>query len=583
MDVLNLRGVLTLDKSEYDRGLETAEQGARSFGGRFSKAAKVGAAAAAALGVAAGYAGKKIVDGAKQVAEYGDKVDKMSQKIGISAEAYQKWDYVMQRAGGNVDQLKMGMKTLSQQAEKNSDAFQKLGISQEEVKNLNQEELFERTIKGLSDMEAGTERTALASQLLGRAGADMGPLLNQGSKAIEEQMEIAEKYGMVMPEETVKASAAFEDSMTTMQMTAQGLKNRLLGEFLPSMTKVTDGIAKLFTGDMSGLDDVADGIKKFIAKIGEMAPKVLEAGGKLVIELAKGIVKKIPDILDSAKSLAENIINGLQKHTKNLGATLSGVVETIGAFIKENAPVLIPAALDLLMSIAKGILQAIPSIIKVLPTVFTSIVSAFKNYNWGNVGRMLLKGIAGGLRAGGGLLKSAVSKPISAVKNAISNGFKAAKDKAVGWMQALKDGVTKKINSAKDAVKKVVDKIKKFFPVKVGKLFSGWIPKITLKTNKNKDSASTSSSVKHEKFAKAMNQPYMFTKPTIFNQQEAGEAGDEMLYGKKSLMDDITTAIQRGGGKTVNITNHITINGAEDPEGYMQRFVRSMEVQMRTA
>lgn len=583
MDVLNLRGVLTLDKSEYDRGLETAEQGARSFGGRFSKAAKVGAAAAAALGVAAGYAGKKIVDGAKQVAEYGDKVDKMSQKIGISAEAYQKWDYVMQRAGGNVDQLKMGMKTLSQQAEKNSDAFQKLGISQEEVKNLNQEELFERTIKGLSDMEAGTERTALASQLLGRAGADMGPLLNQGSKAIEEQMEIAEKYGMVMPEETVKASAAFEDSMTTMQMTAQGLKNRLLGEFLPSMTKVTDGIAKLFTGDMSGLDDVADGIKKFIGKIGEMAPKVLEAGGKLVIELAKGIVKKIPDILDSAKSLAENIINGLQKHTKNLGATLSGVVETIGAFIKENAPVLIPAALDLLMSIAKGILQAIPSIIKVLPTVFVSIVSAFKNYNWGNVGRMLLKGIAGGLRAVGGLLKSAVSKPINAVKNAISNGFKAAKDKAVGWMQALKDGVTKKINSVKDAVKKVVDKIKKFFPVKVGKLFSGWIPKITLKTNKNKDSASTSSSVKHEKFAKAMNQPYMFTKPTIFNQQEAGEAGDEMLYGKKSLMDDITTAIQRGGGKTVNITNHITINGAEDPEVYMQRFVRSMEVQMRTA
>ena len=128
MDVLTLRGVLTLDKSEYDRGLETAEQGARSFGGRFSKAAKVGAAAAAALGVAAGYAGKKIVDGAKQVAEYGDKVDKMSQKIGISAEAYQKWNYVMKLSDVNIDSLKMGMKTLSQQAEKNSDAFQKLGI-----------------------------------------------------------------------------------------------------------------------------------------------------------------------------------------------------------------------------------------------------------------------------------------------------------------------------------------------------------------------------------------------------------------------------------------------------------------------
>ena len=581
MDVLTLRGVLTLDKSEYDRGLETAEQGAHSFGGRFSKAAKVGVAAAAALGVAAGYAGKKIVDGAKQVAEYGDNVDKMSQKIGISAEAYQKWDYVMQRAGGNVDQLKMGMKTLSQQAEKNSDAFQKLGISQEEVQSLNQEELFERTIKGLSDMEAGTERTALASQLLGRAGADMGPLLNQGSAAIEEQKKKKKKYGMVMPDATVKASAAFEDSMTTMQMTAQGLKNRLLGELLPSMTQVTDGLALMFTGDMSGLDDVADGIKKFIGKIGDMAPKILEVGGKLVIELIKGLVKKIPDILDSAKSLAENIINGLQENTKNLGATLSGVVETIGTFIKENAPILIPAALDLLMSIAKGILQAIPSIIKVLPTVFVSIVNAFKNYNWGNVGRMLLKGVAGGLRAVGGLLKSAVSKPISAVKNAISNGFKAAKDKAVSYMQALKDGIKKKIDSAKSAVKKVVDKIKNFFPVNVGKIFKGWIPKISLKSKKDKDKASTSSSVTRDRnFAKAMNQPYMFKERTEFY---AGEAGDEFLYGKSALMNDIKSAVHGEGGKNVNITNHITINGAEDPEAYMQKFVRSMEIQMRTA
>lgn len=550
MDVLTLRGVLTLDKSEYDRGLETAEQGAHSFSGRFSKAAKVGVAAAAALGVAAGYAGKKIVDGAKQVAEYGDKVDKMSQKIGISAEAYQKWDYVMQRAGGNVDQLKMGMKTLSQQAEKNSDAFQKLGISQEEVQSLNQEELFERTIKGLSDMEAGTERTALASQLLGRAGADMGPLLNQGSKAIEEQMEIAEKYGMVMPDATVKASAAFEDSMTTMQMTAQGLKNRLLGEFLPAMTKVTDGISKLFIGDMSGIDDIVSGIKGFIGQIGEMIPTMIETGGELVIGLIQGLVEKIPDLLNSAKELAMNIITGLTQSTQNLGSTLSGIVGKIATFITQNAPILIPAALNLIMSLARGLMQAIPTIISVLPQVIMSIVNTIISYDWLSVGRMVIKGVAGGIKAAGGVLKSAVSRPINAVKTAISNGFKAAKDKAVQWMQSLKDGVKKKIDSAKDAVKKVVDKIKNFFPVSVGKIFSGWIPKIKLFTKKSGDSASTDSSVSHTRFAKAMSQPYLFTKPTIFNQDIAGEAGDEMLYGRTALMSDIKAAVGAGNVDT---------------------------------
>lgn len=582
MDVLTLRGVLTLDKSEYDRGLETAEEGARSFGGRFSKAAKVGAAAATALGVATGYAGKKIVDGAKQVAEYGDHVDKMSQKIGISAEAYQKWNYVMQLSDVNIDSLKMGMKTLSQQAEKNSDAFQKLGISQEEVQSLNQEELFERTIKGLSDMEAGTERTALASQLLGRAGADMAPLLNQGSKAIEEQMEIAEKYGMVMPDATVKASAAFQDSMTTMQMTAQGLKNRLLGEFLPSMTQVTDGIAKLFTGDMSGLDDVVDGIEGFIGKIGEMAPKVLEAGGKLAMELLKGLIKKLPDLISAGGQMLGKLLEGLQKAVSGAGGTIGNIISALVQFVTTNAPMMIQAALSLALALAQGLVQAIPTIIESIPKIISGIVETLTGFDWAAVGKTVLELLASGLRAAGGLLKSAVTKPISAVKTAISNGFSAAKEKAISYMQALKDGITKKINSAKDAVKKVVDKIKNFFPVSVGKIFSGWIPKISLKATKKGDSASTSSSVSHTKFAKAVNQPYLFTRPTVFNQDIAGETADEMLYGKKSLMDDITEAMQRGGGKTVNITNNITVSGAENPEDFAERFARKLKLDMRT-
>ena len=585
MDVLTLRGVLTLDKSEYDRGLDTAEQSARSFGGRFSKAAKVGAAAAAALGVAAGYAGKKIVDGAKQVAEYGDKVDKMSQKIGISAEAYQKWDYVMQRAGGNVDQLKMGMKTLSQQAEKNSDAFQKLGISQEEVQSLNQEELFERTIKGLSDMEAGTERTALASQLLGRAGADMGPLLNQGSKAIEEQMEIAEKYGMVMPDATVKASAAFEDSMTTMQMTAQGLKNRLLGEFLPSMTQVTDGIAKLFTGDMSGLDDVVAGIEGFISKIGEMAPKVLSAGGKLAMELLKGLIKKLPDLISAGGQMLGKLLEGLQNAASGAGGTIGNIISALVQFVTANAPMMIQAALSLALALAQGLVQAIPTIIASIPKIISGIVETLTGFDWAAVGKTVLSLLANGMRAAAGLLKSAVTKPISAVKTAISSGFNAAKEKAISYMQALKDGVKKKIDSAKDAVKKVVNKIKGFFPISVGKIFSGWIPKISLKANKKGDSATTTSSVSHTRFAKAANQPYLFTRPTVFNQDIAGETTDEMLYGKSALMQDIKTAVSDSGvgGQVVTIYNNITVNGAENAEDFAERLARKMKLDMRTA
>lgn len=554
MDVLNLRGVLTLDKSQYDKGLADADTGAHSFGGRFSKAMKVGAVAVAALGAATAVAGKKLVSGAMDVAKYGDHVDKMSQKIGISAEAYQKWDYVMQRAGGNVDQLKMGMKTLSQQAEKNSDAFQKLGISQEEVKSLNQEQLFERTIKGLSDMEAGTERTALATQLLGRAGADMGPLLNQGSAAIEEQMEIAEKYGMVMPDATVKASAAFEDSLTTLQMTTQGLKNRLLGEFLPAMTKVTDGLAKMFIGDMSGLDDIVSGVKGFISKIGEMAPKVLEVGGKIMLQLLQGLVQKIPEILAAGGELMGKLLEGLQNAVGGASGTIANIVVAIGQFLSSNAPKLLQAAITLMVTLAQGLLQALPTIIASIPQIISGIVQTFASFDWLSIGKSLIQGIANGISAAGGALLSIVQSVVASVAEAVSSKFRAIKATASSIWNAIKTAITTPINAAKSTVDTAIDKIKskvdtvKNLGKKAFNILTGLhVPKIHISGGSPPfgiGGKGTRPSISVDWNKKAYNNPFLFTSPTVVPGFGDG-VGGEIVYGHKNLMNDITEAVNK--------------------------------------
>ena len=70
----------------------------------------------------------------------------------------------------------------------------------------------------------------------------------------------------------------------------------------------------------------------------------------------------------------------------------------------------------------------------------------------------------------------------------------------------------------------------------------------------------------------------MFTKPTVFEQKVAGEAGDEMLYGKSALMRDIREATS---GNSVQITNYITVEGSESPEDFAERFVRKMKLDMR--
>ena len=75
---------------------------------------------------------------------------------------------------------------------------------------------------------------------------------------------------------------------------------------------------------------------------------------------------------------------------------------------------------------------------------------------------------------------------------------------------------------------------------------------------------------------KAMDTPYVFSKATLFG---AGEAGDEVLYGRSALLRDIQAAA--GNGRNVTITNNISVDGAENPEQYAQRFARELRRQVR--
>lgn len=480
MDAITLRAVMTLDKSQYEQGLDTAEKNANSFSGRFSKAMKVGGAAVAAVGAASVVMGKKFVDGIKATAAYGDNVDKMSQKIGISAESYQKWDYVMQRAGMSVDTLKMGMKTLSSQAEKNSDAFQRLGISQEEVANLSKEDLLQKTIEGLAGMEDSTERTALATQLLGRAGADMGPLLNGGTEAIKEQMEMAEKYGMVMSDDVVKASATFEDSVTTMSMTLQGLKNRMMGEFLPAATKVTDGLGKLFMGDMSGVDDIKKGIDEVLAKISKMIPKIIEIGGEIVMQLATSLIKSIPKLAKSATSIILSLVMYIVKALPQMVTAAIQILVTLVNGISKALPLLIPAAVDaiiqitmalidnidllvdaaitLALAIAEGLIKAIPQLVKAIPKIVSALFLA------------LLKSLPKFLGAGGSLVleivKGFLSK-VSVFKDAVTSVFNSIKKIIVNIVTATKNVVATVFNVMRNRIvtpiKNAVNSVKNLF------------------------------------------------------------------------------------------------------------------------
>lgn len=405
MNVFDLFARISLDSSEYEKSLDDTGKKTTSFidklGSGLSTAATVGTAALTATASAVTAVGAGLVNATGSVAEYGDNIDKMSQKMGISAEAYQEWDAIMQHSGTSIEALKPSMKTLAQQAQEGSDAFQKLGISQEEVANLSQEDLFSKVISGLQSMEEGTERTALTSELLGRGAVELGALLNTSAEDTEAMRQKVHELGGVMSDEAVKASAAYQDSLQDMSTAFDSLSRNLMSNFLPGITGVMDGLTQIFSGDYEGgIEKISEGVDTVTSSLIEQLPKALEVGVSIIESVSQSILENIPAILpalvdlvmsisqmfienlpllvDTGMEIITQLMNGLTNALPSLMSAIANVIVTIATKLTDPDTILsfVNAALQMLIALADGFVKAIPVIVKALPQIIDNIIKS---------------------------------------------------------------------------------------------------------------------------------------------------------------------------------------------------------------
>lgn len=244
---------------------------------------------------------------ATDVAAAGDEIDKNSQKIGISAKAYQEWAYVFERAGTDVEKLRAGMTKLSDVITDATNgsasaaaALSAVGLSIEQLNGLSQEEQLDLVIAALQGMETGAARTAAGIDLLSESATDLAAVLNMSAEEVDALKQEANEYGMVMSDDAVASSAAFADSLTRLNGTVDGLKRNLVGQLLPGITEVMDGIAALAAGSDNAAQTIAGGTQNIISSLGEMVPQAIG----IVQSMATAILQAAPQIAGGLISCA---------------------------------------------------------------------------------------------------------------------------------------------------------------------------------------------------------------------------------------------------------------------------------------
>ena len=339
MDVFDLVAKITLDSSEYDQSLGKAGDSLEDFGRTQSNPKNSplkSAAAFSALAVASSKVASSLWSTTKEQAAYGDNIDKMSQKMNMSAEAYQEWDFIMQHNGTTMESLKASMKTLATAAENGNEAFKLLGITQEEIASLDSEELFSKTITALQNVQDDTQRTYIAGKLLGRGATELGALLNMTAEDTEAMRQQIHELGGIMSDEGVKAAAAFQDSQQNLDTSLQGLKNTLAEQILPVASQAMDGLSGL-AGEIT---EFADEHPKMVEAFGAVAGSVSLLGAALG---TIGAAKKSADFLgltDAFKSV-KTWASGAATSVGDLAVALSGgsLIAGLGLIAGMAAPV----------------------------------------------------------------------------------------------------------------------------------------------------------------------------------------------------------------------------------------------------
>lgn len=663
MELFKIFGTVGVKIDEASQALDqiTSEAGetASTLGSKFEAAgSKVTAMgkAFAPVSLAAGAAGGLLLKGAKDTAAYTDNIDKMSQKLGISRKAYQEWDYILSQNGASIDSMKMGMKsltssldTVSQSGSTAGTAFERLGISYDQLQGKSQEEVFEMTITALQGVQDETERAALANKLFGRSGQELAPLLNSGAGSVEELKQKAHELGLVLDDETIDAGVNMTDALDTMHRAFTTMGAGIASAVMPLITQFADYVSAhmpAITDKIKGLvekfNNLSPTLKKVIALIlpitAAISPVLMIVGkmittvGKLIgtvtkvmgvmsklfsllmanpivliiagivalvaafiylwnhsekfrkfwINLWNGIKTTVTTVWNAIKSFITTVVNAIKAvfiavfNAIKTAVTLyfnayKTIIVTVWNAIKLVVTTVINAIKTVIVTVFNAIKMAISTILNGIRSIFTTIWNGIRTFVSGAVAAIkntvvtvfnaikgsvstIWNGIKTTITSVWNSIKTGVSNAVNGVKSTVSSAFNAIKGVASSAWNGIKTAIINPISAAKDKVSSILTALKNIFPLSIGKIFSNLkLPHISVSGGKAPYGIGGKGSLPSFSvswYKKAMENPYMFTQPTIFDYNPvsgaakgAGDAGDELMYGHGNLMTDIENAV----------------------------------------
>ena len=249
---------------------------AATFARRF---ALVTAGIAAGLGVFVG-----------RYAAAGDRIAKMSKRVGLSAKELQRLQFAFDIGGVSAEQSGRALEYFANvigEAQRGTaeyaDIFRDMGISlrKEDGTLKTTRELLDEVADGFARNANAEAKATAARKLFGRGGTPLINSLNEGSKGLQELGDEAERYGLISEEEAAR-SEEFIDAMTRLKTAITGVGNALGADLIPKLLPALESMKEWVVENRAG---IVEKMSTAISDLGDMFDWIGEALGDALYQL----------------------------------------------------------------------------------------------------------------------------------------------------------------------------------------------------------------------------------------------------------------------------------------------------------
>ena len=494
MNVLDLYAKLTLDDSQYDKGLADAEKKGSTFGSKLKSAMGIGVKAIGAGIVAASTAiGALTKNAVEGYADFEQLVGGVETLFGAGGQSLQEY-----------------AKSIGTTVSGAEDAYGKLMTAQETVLR-NADEAYKTA--GMSANEYMETVTSFSAALIGSLDGDTLAAANAADVAIRDMSDNANKMGTSM-DAIQSAYQGFAKQNYTMldnlKLGYGGTKTemeRLLKDAtalsgveydIDSLSDVYDAIhviqtemgitgttAKEASSTISGsigmmksawqnlvaglgdkdadlgqlFDNLVESAETAFENILPVAEQVLGGIAQVIEKLAPVIAEKLPGLveeilpplLSSATTLVNALVTALPTILTAITEALPEIIVSVTSTLADMSPQLVEAGIILTLALMQGLIEAIPVLVEKSPEIVKAIWETIKAHapEMLDAASTLINTLLAGI---GNLLGKILAKG-KEIAGKIGEGIKTAAQNALQWGR---DVVNKVVQGVKNAFSSLV-------------------------------------------------------------------------------------------------------------------------------